>query len=132
MLARSYVPQTGSLRHYSFFKYLSSKSNSPSSGGCLFRSTARMSSSVTSSLEKSPPCITSTRLLMQWASGNQLYTSVNRSAICDVYFDVTSPRKPYMRFMSRVSWFPGKKIKQFTSSNPRALLGFISTNEYYC
>ncbi len=55
----------------------------------LNRSMARMSSSVTSSLLKSPPCTTSTRLLSTCASGIQQNVSLNTSAMVAVNLALT-------------------------------------------
>lgn len=54
-------------------------------------------------------CLTRTLEFKQWQRGSQLYTSVKSSAICAVYFALTSPSNPYIWFIVTLSWFPVDK-----------------------
>lgn len=76
---------------------------------CLFNFLT--SSKLISSFENSPPCRTKNFLPMSVASGNAEKDSEKILKTRSVYLARHSPSKPYMRFMSSVSWLPRLRKK---------------------
>ena len=84
---------------------------------CLWRSSLRMSSSETASSEKRPPCRTKNLLPIRVARGNAEKDSEKSLKTRSVYLARHSPSKPYIRFMSSVSWLPRFRKKDLGYSH---------------
>jgi len=82
-----------------------------------WRSSLRTSSRDTASSENSPPCSVRKRPPISVASGSAENDSENSLNTRSVYLCRHSPSKPYIRFMSSVSWLPRLRKNVFGYSH---------------